>query len=134
MPKKRADSAGEIKPINRWVAEALGFSGITQKDLADQLAAMKVITSKDRSFVNKMVTGRRKVSAEEALAISTITKYPPLAAEVTDADRAEVLRIYDSLSPHLKSVYLQQVRALEAAGPAEEPSRGPVAKADPRQQ
>lgn len=81
MPRPPKPPAAEVKPINKWVAAALKHSSMSQTALAAALAARGVVTSNDRSFVNKMVLGRRDVSAEEAAAIAEITNYPPFGTE-----------------------------------------------------
>lgn len=88
MPRTAKPPAAELKPINKWVAAALRHSGMSQTAMAAALAARGVVTSNDRSFVNKMVLGKRDVSAEEAKAIAEVADYPPFGADGTLAGPA----------------------------------------------
>jgi SOS-response transcriptional repressor LexA len=81
MPRTPKPPVVEVKPINKWVASALKHSGMSQTAMASALAARGVVTSNDRSFVNKMVLGKRDVSAEEAKAIAEIADYPPFGVD-----------------------------------------------------
>lgn len=70
--------AAKILPyssLNDWLASALKASGMSQAALAEELNGM-VPKQVDRSVVNKMVLGGRKISAEELLSISQITGFP----------------------------------------------------------
>ncbi|MEO9297595.1 hypothetical protein [Devosia alba] len=124
MAKDTANTTTDVKPINQWVADALTFSGLSQSDLATRLADRQVITSKDRSFVNKMVLGKRKVSADEAAAISEITGYPPLESKRRDPRLAEIIQIYQSLPENFREMYAQQVRAVANAARTQEHPAG----------
>lgn len=127
MARDTANTTTDIKPINQWVADALTFSGLSQSELAARLAERQVITSKDRSFVNKMTLGKRKVSADEAAAISEITGYPPLDSKRQDPRLAEIIQIYQSLPENFREMYAQQVRAVANAARTQEPLEGPPA-------
>lgn len=61
-------------PLNEWLAQALEFSGLSQTALAGRLDAV-VPKNIDRSIVNKMILGKRAISAEELLRISEITGF-----------------------------------------------------------
>lgn len=61
--------------LARWVNAALEASSMTQGALADAIERVTRIPM-DKSKVNKMVLGKRAVSAEEMLAISKITGLP----------------------------------------------------------
>jgi phage repressor protein C with HTH and peptisase S24 domain len=61
--------------MSKWVASALERSGLSQAALAEALT-MRLRQTIDRSKVNKMVLGKRSVSADEALAIAEITGTP----------------------------------------------------------
>lgn len=71
-PKKSKSIKGHL---NHWVKEAVDFAGISQAKLASILFDRKIITSNDRTIVNKM-TKSREVKAHEVFAISEITGYP----------------------------------------------------------
>lgn len=58
--------------LNEWLASALKASGMSQAALAEQLDA-RVAKKVDRSTINKMVLGKRVISAEEMLLISELT-------------------------------------------------------------
>lgn len=61
--------------LNVWLANALNSSGLSQTALAEKLDRL-VQKQVDRSVINKMVLGSRKISAEEMLSISEITGFP----------------------------------------------------------
>lgn len=63
-------------PINQWVRDALAHANLSQTKLASRLHARGAITNDDRSIVNKM-TIDRDVSADEMIAISDETGFPP---------------------------------------------------------
>jgi phage repressor protein C with HTH and peptisase S24 domain len=58
--------------LGQWVSQALEASGKSQAKLAEDMGA-KLQAPMDRSKVNKIVLDKRKMSAEEMLAISEIT-------------------------------------------------------------
>lgn len=63
-------------PLAQWVASALHHAGdMSQSELARRLAE-RFPGDPDRSKVNKILKDRRKVPAEEMLAIEEITGYP----------------------------------------------------------
>ena len=55
-----------------WVVQALEASGLSQAALADEVARI-TRTPMDRSKINKIVLGKRDVSASEMLAIAQVT-------------------------------------------------------------
>lgn len=59
----------------KWLEQALRESGLSQSELAARLT-QRLGRAIDRSAVNKMVNGRRKVSGDEMLAIGNITGVP----------------------------------------------------------
>ncbi|WP_353472344.1 S24 family peptidase [Salipiger sp. H15] len=61
-------------PLHAWLNKALEFSGLSQTALAEKLDAV-VPKKVDRSTINKMVLGKRAISAEELLRISEITGF-----------------------------------------------------------
>ena len=75
MEKKATKSKSIKGHLNQWVKEAIDYAGISQTKLANILFSSKIITSDDRSIVNKMTT-TRDVKAHEVFAISEITRYP----------------------------------------------------------
>lgn len=93
MPKKPAPPA-KLKPINRWVVDAMEFANLSQAELSRQLHARNLIGD-DRSVANKISLGKREVSANEAIAIAEITKFPPL----NEAVQSSLLQV-----PHLSWV------------------------------
>ena len=61
--------------VSDWLTQALKKSRISQAELARQLTiALK--RSIDRAAVNKMVSGKRDISADEMIEIAKITAYP----------------------------------------------------------
>lgn len=63
----------------QWVEAAIAHAEIDQAELARRLAE-RLRADFDRSKVNKIVLSRRKVSADEMLAIEEITGFPAPAA------------------------------------------------------
>ncbi|WP_235865278.1 S24 family peptidase [Alloyangia mangrovi] len=61
-------------PLHEWLSQALEHSGLSQSALAERLDAA-VPKKVDRSTINKMVLGKRAISAEELLHISEITGF-----------------------------------------------------------
>ena len=61
--------------ISQWVARALRRSGLSQTALAEALSK-ELRAQIDRSKVNKIVLGKRELSAEEMIAVSKITGAP----------------------------------------------------------
>jgi SOS-response transcriptional repressor LexA len=59
----------------QWVEAAMLHSGMSQSDLARRLAE-RLRVDFDRSKINKIVLGKRKVSADELFAIEEATGYP----------------------------------------------------------
>lgn len=64
-----------------WLSSALERSGMTQAALADAMTERMRATI-DRSKVNKMMLGKRTISAEEMLAIAEITGAPLPSSQV----------------------------------------------------
>jgi len=58
--------------LSKWLHTTLSKNGMTQSDLARRLTE-QLGRSIDRAAVNKMLSGLRKISADELLAIETIT-------------------------------------------------------------
>ncbi|WP_426126273.1 S24 family peptidase [Pararhizobium sp. PWRC1-1] len=61
--------------MQKWVAEAVASSGKSQAEVARLLHA-QFNWADDRSVINKIIKGRRDVSADEAMHISSVTGYP----------------------------------------------------------
>jgi SOS-response transcriptional repressor LexA len=72
---RRYDVGMTISPVNQWVAEVIARGSMSQAELARRLSK-ELRRDIDRAGVNKMTTGERKVSAEEMLAIESITGFP----------------------------------------------------------
>ena len=122
-------------PLNEWLVEALNYSGLSQAALAERLDA-RVPKKIDRSIINKMVLGKRVISAEELLQIAKITNFElpgdeissrtiAIAGAVGAGARVPVFDVYEKgdgpqvecppgLSPH-------GVVAVEVAGDSMEP-------------
>lgn len=66
-------------PMSQWVESAMTHAALSQADLARRLQE-RLRVDFDRSKVNKIVIDKRKVSAEEMLAIEEITGFPAPAA------------------------------------------------------
>jgi hypothetical protein len=62
-------------PLSKWVEDALAHAGMKQADLSRALIQAGLGTV-DKSAVNKIVQGTRKLSAGEMLEIGRITDYP----------------------------------------------------------
>ncbi|RWX78297.1 hypothetical protein EPK99_06615 [Neorhizobium lilium] len=90
MKEKTAKSKSIKGHLNSWVKEAIEHSGISQTKLAKILADRKIITSNDRSIVQKMTT-TRVVKAHEVFAIAEITGFP--APNQTEDDAILVPRV-----------------------------------------
>ena len=63
------------KQLSDWVQRALDHAGMKQAELSRALIQSGLSTI-DRSAVNKVVLGTRKLSGEEMLEVSRITGYP----------------------------------------------------------
>lgn len=61
--------------MNQWVKEALGFAELSQAEATRRLTA-RFNWPDDRSILNKMTLGKRKIEASEAMQISELTGYP----------------------------------------------------------
>jgi SOS-response transcriptional repressor LexA len=66
----------KLRPENQWVESARRKAGLTQAQLNERFKAELGGNSEDRSIINKIVKGRRRVKAEEMLIISAITRVP----------------------------------------------------------
>lgn len=64
-----------IGMMQKWVAEAVASSGKSQAEVVRLLHA-QFNWADDRSVINKIIKGRRDVSADEAMQISSVTGYP----------------------------------------------------------
>jgi hypothetical protein len=63
------------KQLSDWVQRALDYAGMKQAELSRALIQSGLSTI-DRSAVNKVVLGTRKLSGEEMIEVSRITGYP----------------------------------------------------------
>jgi len=79
-------------PLIQWVEAAMAHSGMGQSDLARALE-VRLRTEFDRSKVYKIVSGQRKVSAEEMLAIEEVTNFPAPAAVRGEPAKAKIVQI-----------------------------------------
>ena len=61
--------------VSDWITQALKKSRISQAELA-RLLTISLKRSIDRAAVNKMVKGKRDISADEMIEIAKITEYP----------------------------------------------------------
>lgn len=111
-------------PINDWVRQALAHAGLSQSQLTREMHKAGIIKN-DRSIVQKM-TVNRKVSAEEAAAISRITGYPLPNTDLRPQDDGdELIAIMQRLGPEERSFLLGAARLLlrlpaQAPAPAQE--------------
>lgn len=94
MVKKPVYRNPPATPMNKWVRDALESSGLSQQALSDLLSRTPTVGTYDRSMVQKM-TVARKVSMDEARAISQITGHPLPDTE----NSGEVVAEYQRLSP-----------------------------------
>lgn len=101
--------AGEM---NQWVRDALQASGMTQQALADALTAHAGVGSFAKSMVNKM-TKSRKISMDEARAISTITGHPLPPS----ADGMAIVQALEGLEPGDRNAVINLIRHLAAKRP-----------------
>ena len=95
--------------MNQWVRDALAASDMTQQALADALTASVGLGSYAKSMVNKM-TKARKVSMDEARAISAITGYP-LPASADDEDLAAQIRNLDPADQQMVRSLIDRLHA-----------------------
>lgn len=65
--------------LSEWLRQALEATGFSQAQLSRELT-FALGRSIDRAAVNKMLTGGRKISADELVAITTILKINPPAS------------------------------------------------------
>jgi hypothetical protein len=73
--QKPGEGALQGQSLGDWVSQAIKCRGISQTELSRSLQDCGLVTV-DKSAVNKLMQGKRKLSAEEMLAISAITKFP----------------------------------------------------------
>lgn len=103
----------------QWVESSLLHSSMTQTALAEKLAS-RLRVEFDRSKVNKMVLGKRKVAADELLAIEEATGYPAPAAlrespEPQQKGKPKILSV-----PLLDNVTAGKLRASSSQIPVED--------------
>lgn len=101
----------------KWVGDAVNFCGISQAELARRMAA-KLRRGIDAAAVNKIVSGKRALAADEMLAVAEITNYPLLISlEGRQLDKQE--------PQHINEAYLMKLVsfALEWRGLPEDMSR-----------
>lgn len=104
-----------VAAINRWVADAVKYWGLSQSALAHELYLRRVIQSDDRSIVNKIVLGRRDVTADEAFAIAEITGLaaPNDLAAIQRVPLVSWISAGALMNEHLSD---EQLGSIEAAG------------------
>jgi transcriptional regulator with XRE-family HTH domain len=103
-----------------WIAKALKNSGLSQAELSRRLQDRGLRTV-DKSAVNKLMKGERRLAADEMLAISAITGYsipgvlpaqqPALAATSDGARGSEKV---ESARSHDRPIAENQLRRLMA--------------------
>jgi DNA-binding transcriptional regulator YdaS (Cro superfamily) len=106
-------------PLVQWVEAAMTHSGMGQSDLARALQR-RFGADFDRSKVNKIVGGTRKVSAEEMLAIEEVTGFAAPAAlrkpaEIITPKTAKVISV-----PLLDQVSAGRLKAPSSQIPIED--------------
>lgn len=72
--------------LSTWLQEALASSGISQAEVARALTD-KLGRSIDRAAVNKMASGKRKIAADELIAITQVLKVAAPADTATNEPR-----------------------------------------------
>jgi SOS-response transcriptional repressor LexA len=65
----------KLVPVHQWVASALDTAKLPQAEAARRLTK-ELRRDIDRAAVNKMLSGKRDVTAEEMLALEAITGFP----------------------------------------------------------
>ncbi|MGA7807476.1 LexA family transcriptional regulator [Bradyrhizobium sp.] len=105
-------------PMAQWVEAAMLHAGMSQSDLARRLSE-RIGGEVDRSKVNKMVLGRRKVSADELFAIEEITGYPA-PATLRAPQRSERLPAKLVQVPLLDTVTAGRLKAPSSQIPIED--------------
>lgn len=108
MPRTPKYKNPPLQPMNQWVRDALAHAGMTFPQLADALTRSGVGTY-DRSTIQKMTVGR-KVSFEEARAISEATGYP----YVSDEDGQGFVADYLSLDPESRATVRDLLQVLRS--------------------
>lgn len=78
-----------------WIEKALAASGMKQAELARRLS-IEIGRNIERQMISKMMSGIRRVSADEMYGISRVTRYPlpgmPDAPDELVADRGRIMR------------------------------------------
>lgn len=78
--------------MDTWLKQALTTSGMTQAELSRRLTN-RFNWPEDRSIINKILKGRRGLSATEAVQISDTTGYPLPAEIKRDIPEAPVFKV-----------------------------------------
>lgn len=112
--------------LARWVAHALETSNMTQGALADAIERLTRLPM-DKSKVNKMVLGKRAVSAQEMLAISRITGLPIPDGRSNAVTIAVAGRVGAGARVPLADAYEKGDGLFHVACPPQLPARGIVA-------
>lgn len=106
---RRFKETKPVAPMNNWVREAIEHYGQSMTAVADAMNRANLGTKYDRSKVQKMTVGRR-VTFEEAQALSQITGYP-----LTEDDEVKTLvEDYRDLTENDKGIVQVLVRRLRA--------------------
>ena len=108
MQPKRVD-------LTKWLTEILDSTGWSQTNLADRLSQY-LGQRIDRSMVNKMVLGKRSISAYEMLAIADISK-APLPGQPTQQQHDAILDAYSKLSPDAQAFVRTLATQILVSGP-----------------
>lgn len=112
--------------ITQWVNDALEQSGLSQAALAEALEARLRIPM-DRSKVNKMVLGKRGLSADEMIAIAEICSVGLPGLGVKPSPVAVVGRVGAGASVPLVDAFEKGDGLYHVARPHQLPSHGIVA-------
>lgn len=111
MSNKSRFSTKPSAPMNQWVRDAVEHYGQSMAAVADELNKKDLRTTYDRAKVQKMTTVRR-VTIEEAQAISEITGFPLSEQEDARDFLADYLRLPDGQ----KSLVHQLIQNLRTTG------------------
>lgn len=112
--------------IAQWVADALERSGMSQSALAEAMEA-RLRTPMDRSKVNKVVLGKRALSADEMLAIAEICSVGLPGLGVAPSPVAVVGRVGAGAKVPLVDAYEKGDGLFKVARPPQVPARGVAA-------
>ena len=112
--------------ITRWINDALDRSGLSQAALAEALEARLRIPM-DRSKVNKMVLGKRGLSADEMIAIADICGVGLPGLGIKPAPVAVVGRVGAGASVPLVDAFEKGDGLYHVARPPQLPNNGVVA-------